>query len=174
MNYEDDTTLDPSDMDEFLDDDQFDSSDGDETLEQLVQRFTSKARRLVELRDAADEAEAAHKAAKSEFQNYQADLWDALSDLPMKPPFKFDLGAPYGVVTIHPKETYYARVLDADAVLEHFENRAMVEDVSAPKLVKSRLNDIVRDVVEGNGEKMPPGLDFTATRYITISKPKGS
>ena len=76
-----------------------------------------------------------------------------------------------GVVSFYPKETYYGRVIDKDKALDYFEQRAMMDEVTEPKIVMARVNEIVRDALEQN-ESLPEGLDFYPRRFITITKAK--
>lgn len=131
----------------------------------------AKVRRLMELREKRDEAKTAAENAEKEYREHEADVWEALEDSPVKPPFKVDLGEPYGVVSFHPKETYYGRVIDKEKALEYFEGRAMIDEVTEPKIVAARVNEIVRDAIE-QAESLPDGLDFYAKRFVSITKQK--
>lgn len=128
-------------------------------------------RRLMELREKRDETKTAAENAEKEYRELEAELWDRAAASSQLPPFKFDLGEPYGVVSFHPKETHYGRVIDKDKALDYFEQRAMMDEVTEPKIVMARVNEIVRDAMEQN-ESLPDGLDFYARRYITITKAK--
>jgi len=128
-----------------------------------------KLRLLWELRAKRDEAAAAAEAAEKDYREHEADVWMALDESPLSGAIKIDLGEPYGVVTFQYRETYYGRVLDKEATLEHFEQRAMIDDVMEPKLSKKRINEIVNDCLD-EGKELPPGLDFYARRYVSMSQ----
>jgi hypothetical protein len=127
-----------------------------------------KARSLVESRMKRDiDAEAAEQSEKAYREN-EAEFWMAVEESPLQGAIKIDVGEPYGTVTFQTRETYYGRVLDKDQVLEHFEQRAMIDDVMEPKLSKKRINEIVNDCLD-EGKDLPPGLDFYGRRYVTIT-----
>lgn len=134
------------------------------------EQLASKFRRLVELRDKRDIAKGALERYEKEYRSYEADLWDELEASPLQGTIKIDLGDE-GVVTFQRRETIYGRVLDADKALEYFERRALTDEFTQPKLVSRRVNELVREKVE-SGEPVPPGLDFYAQRFISISKKK--
>ena len=48
----------------------------------------------------------------------------------------------------------------------------MIDDVMEPKLSKKRINEIVNDCLDA-GQSPPPGIDFYARRYVSISQKKG-
>lgn len=140
----------------------------------------AKLRRLMELREARDGAKKTLETAEAEYREHEADVYEALEALrdpndpkAVRSAFKVYLGEPWGTISFNQRETYYGRVIDDEAALEHFERRAMIEEVSAPKFVKARINEIVRDALETDG-KMPPGIDYYANRGVTITRPKGS
>lgn len=127
-----------------------------------------KARALVESRVQRDtDAEAAEQSEKNYREN-EAEFWMAVDESPLQGALKIDVGEPYGVVTFQNRETFYGRVLDKEAVLEHFEQRAMIDDVMEPKLSKKRINEIVNDCLD-EGKKLPDGLDFYGRRYVTLT-----
>jgi tRNA A58 N-methylase Trm61 len=131
----------------------------------------SKLRRLMETRQARDEAKKALEIAEENFRETESDVYEALDEDAVVGTIKVDLGDPWGVVAFRNRETYFGRIIDEEAALAHFEQRAMVEEVSAPKFVKRRINEIVRDALEQDG-KMPPGLDYYAQRGVTITRQK--
>jgi hypothetical protein len=137
----------------------------------LDARGIAMVRRLMESREKRDELKTAAENAEKEYRATEADVWEALEGSPLKPPYKVDLGEPYGVVSFHPKETYYGRVIDKEKALDYFESRAMVDEVTEPKIVMARVNEIVREAIEGDGS-MPDGLDFYAKRFVSITKQK--
>lgn len=131
----------------------------------------SKLRRLMETRQARDEAKKGLEIAEEEYRDSESDVYEALEESDVQGTVKVDLGDPWGVVSFRTRETYFGRIIDEEAALEHFERRAMVEEVSAPKFVKRRINEIVRDALEQDG-KMPPGIDYYAQRGVTITRAK--
>lgn len=137
--------------------------------ESAEQQIASQFRRLVELREKNDETKAAHDAAKEEYREYEAELYEQLEHGPFKGQRKIDLGPPYGTVAFTPRATPYGRVLDKEAALKYFEEREELESMVDSDVVARRLNEIVKDKLEA-GETMPPGVDFYYRRGITISR----
>lgn len=139
----------------------------------------SKVRRLMETRERRDEAKKALELAEADFRDCEADVYEALESLrdpndltAKRSAIKIPLGDPWGTVSFCQRETYYGRIIDEDAALDYFESRAMIEEVSAPKFVKKRINELVRTAVE-EGEQPPPGIDYYAARGVTITRQKG-
>lgn len=136
----------------------------------ISEESKAKLRRLMELRTARDEAKKTLEAAEADFREIEADVYESLDGI--QGTLKVDLGDPWGTVSFRTRETYYGRIIDEEAALEHFESRAMVEEVSQPKFVKARINEIVRDHIE-QGIDMPPGIDYYPNRGVTITRQKG-
>jgi len=127
----------------------------------------------MELRAAKDETELAAKNAKTEYQEAEADLYEKLNSGPLSRLSNVDLGEPWGKVSFQSRTTYYGRIIpgEEDKALAHYEQRAMMEEVTAPKFVMKRINEEVRDCVEQNKD-MPPGIDYYANRGVTITRQK--
>lgn len=132
-------------------------------------KIASRLRRLVELREARDEAKTRADAAESDYREYEADMFEELSDGPIKGSLRLDLGPPHGVVQFTPRETKFGRIIDQDAALEFFNKRALTEQMTKPSIEKARLNTMVREILEAGGQ-MPPGVDWYARRGVTISR----
>jgi hypothetical protein len=130
-----------------------------------------KLRRFVEARTKRDEDKAAAEKSEKEYREQEAELWDELEDSPIEGAIKVNLGPPYGVVAFQPKETYYGRILDEEKALDYFERTAQVDEYTAPKIVKGRVNELVRECLEA-GRPTPEGIDFYAQRYVSITKKK--
>ncbi len=133
--------------------------------------LAKKFRRLMELRERRDADKLASENSEKEYRELEAEVWEEYDESPLEGAIKVDLGGDYGTVTFVPKETYYGRIIDREKALEHFENRAMIDEVTEPKPVMARIHEIVRDVIDQGGS-MPPGLDFYAKRYIQITRKK--
>jgi len=137
-----------------------------------LNEIQQKLRRVFEARQERDTTKTAAERAEKAYRRIESETWDELEEGPMRPPYKVDIGSPYGVVSFHPKETYYGRVIDAEKAIEYFEKRALVDEFTESKISKSRLNELVREKME-QGEQMPDGVDFYPRRFITITRPKG-
>jgi hypothetical protein len=136
-----------------------------------------RLRRLMELREAKDEAEKAAKEAAKDFREAEADLFEILTDpdtgdVRRIPPV--DLGEPFGRVAFQARETFYGRVIpgmEQDA-LDYFREQHTLDEHTEIKFSKKRLNELVRERIEDNGQ-MPPGVDFYPSRGVTITRQKG-
>lgn len=140
-------------------------------METIPEETIKFLRRFMEARERKDAAELAAKNAKKEYEELEQDLYEALADGPAPRLNNVDLGPPFGKVSFGARETFYGRVIDEEAALEYFEQRAMLEEVSYPKFTMKRINEIVRDAMEQN-QSPPPGLDFYARRGVTVTRRK--
>ena len=137
----------------------------------------SQLRRLMELREASDEAEKEAKRAKAEYREAEAELFDKLTDpetgdIRRIPPV--DLGPPFGRVAFQARETYFGRIIPGkeQEALEYYRSRGVIDEVAQPKFVMKRINEEVRERLEG-AQPMPPGIDWYANRGVTITRQKG-
>jgi hypothetical protein len=137
----------------------------------ITEETIATLRRFMETRERRDEAKKEHDEAKKEYVEAELDLFEALIDNPIKGALKVDLGDPWGVVSFAPRETYYAQIVDEEEALKHYEQRARIDEVTSPKFVMARLNEDVRDAMEGNG-KMPPGVTYYPRRGVTVTRQK--
>lgn len=131
----------------------------------------TKLRNLMALRERRDESKKEAEVAESEYREAEAELHEELAESGIKGGLKVDLGAPYGTVAFSPRETFYGRVLDYDAALEFFEKTAQVDEFTAPRIVKARVNELVRAYIE-EGKPMPEGIDWYPKRYVAITRQK--
>lgn len=131
----------------------------------------AKLRRLMEARQKRDESKAQAEVDEKEYREIEADVFEALDEGPVDRLNNIDLGEPWGKVSFQARETTYGRVIDEDQAQEHFEQRQMVEEVSQPKFVMARINELVRAADE-SGDPMPPGLDFYKRRFVSITRQK--
>lgn len=131
----------------------------------------SQLRRLMELRDIRDTTKKAAETAEEEYREAEADVYAALEESPVTGSTKVDLGDPWGVVSFYPRTTIFGKIIDPNKAQEHFEQRAMVDEISAPKFVMKRINEIVRDAREQD-IPMPPGISWYERRGVTITRQK--
>lgn len=140
----------------------------------------SRLRRYMELRDRRDETKKAAKEAEEEFRESESLLFEELTDEEHGAPGRIppvDIGPPWGRVSFSARETYYGRIIPGmeDQALTYFEQRALADELTAPKIVMKRLNAIVRDAIEqGRPEDLPPGVDWYANRGVTVTQQKGT
>lgn len=130
-----------------------------------------KLRRFVEAREKRDEAKVTLENAEKEYRELEAEVWEEFEESPLTGTLKIDLGDGLGEVGFLAQETHFGRIIDSDAALEYFENRALVEEYTEPKITMARVNELVRDRIE-QGESMPPGIDFYTRRPVKISRKK--
>jgi hypothetical protein len=128
-------------------------------------------RRLLEARQAHDEAKMAEKAAKEAKDQIEQEVFDRFEESGQEGTLKVNLGEPWGTVAFRTRETFYARIIDPDEAADYYEQRAMMDEVSAPKFVMARLNEEVREAID-QGAKLPPGLDYYANRGMTVTRQK--
>lgn len=134
----------------------------------LIPEETKAAvRRFLELREQRDEAKKAAEKAEEEYREAEAHMHEALEDTSLP----IDVGEPWGRVTLTPKSTRYAKIINRDKALDWLESRAMVDETTHVKIVSARANEIVREAYD-NGEPMPPGFDFYTREYVQITRKK--
>lgn len=125
----------------------------------------------MELREARDVAKEALKTAEDEYRAAETDVHEALSEGPVDRINNVDLGAPWGKVSFHAKETTFGRILDKDKAKEYFAATGELKEISEPKFVMARINEIVRAHDE-QSESLPDGIDFYKKRYVQITRQK--
>ena len=130
----------------------------------------SSLRRLMEARTKRDVAKQALETAEKEFREVEADIFESLGEV--KGQLKTDLGDEWGVAAFRRRETEFGRVYDPEAFQDWLENNAMVDEFSAPKVVKGRLNALVRSYRE-QGLDLPPGVDYYTVAGVTVTRQKG-
>lgn len=131
----------------------------------------SGLRRLMEARVERDEDAAKAKRSEETYRAVEAEVYEQFEDSGTVGTIKVDLGEPYGVVSFRTRETYFGKIVDEDAALEYYEQRAQIDEVTQPKFTMARINEEVRDRIE-QGLSMPPGVTFTARRGMTITRQK--
>jgi hypothetical protein len=130
-----------------------------------------RLRRLLELREKSEQAKVAADAAKADYKAMERDVWEDIENSDLKGAIKIDLGEPYGTVTFQKRETFFARIIDAEAAEDYYRAQDSLETVSEIKFSKARLNEVVREAID-TGTPLPPGLDWTPTRYVSVTIPK--
>lgn len=131
----------------------------------------SKFRRFAELREQRDIDKQTAERSEREYREYEAELFEQIEDAALRGSVEFDFGGDLGVIRFQPRQTIYGRVIDKNAALDSFENEALLDEMSAPKIEARRLNEYVRERLE-NGQALPAGVDFYTKRFFTISRKK--
>lgn len=129
----------------------------------------SKFRRLAELRTTRDEDKIKAEKSEEEFKEYESELYDEIDESALEGGLRFNFGPPLGVISFSLRATNFGRIIDADAATKYFEEQQEIDEMSKPKLSKSKINELVRELID-QGKPMPPGIDFTTNRGITISR----
>lgn len=151
----------------MLDDDGYDGADIPATKIVDDARF----RRFMELRIKRDEAKVTFDKAESEYRQEEQALYDDLMMSPIKGAITVDLGGDLGTVRFTRRETYYAKVIDPDRLLDYLNGRALTEEATETKFSRKRLNELVNEALE-NHQNPPPGLDWSPSRGITVTRSK--
>lgn len=132
-------------------------------------RLESKFRRLAELREQRDFDKQAAERSEAEYREYEAELLETIDESALRGSVEFDFGGELGTIRFQPRRTIYGRIVDKNAAMEAFENEAIIEEMTAPKIEAKRLNEYVRDRLEHDGN-LPPGVDYYERKYVTISR----
>jgi hypothetical protein len=130
---------------------------------------TTRARRLVEAKLAAEEADRRAKLRKREFDDQEDAWWEAMAAA-NESSVTLELGAPYGTVLFVRQETVRAHVRDKDRAMKAIREAGLAEALIDPLtgIRKKPLNDYMKDWLKTHAP-IPDGLDFTITRYVTIT-----
>jgi hypothetical protein len=137
----------------------------------IPEETIAKFRRLMELREAEDVAKAEYTAAKREAEELEDEIWDEMAESGLAGALKLDLGEPWGVITFQNKETFYARINDAEAARAYFAEHFEEEPVTEQKFVMARLNEVVREAIDTRSD-LPPGVDWRPKRFVSVTRQK--
>lgn len=132
----------------------------------------AKLRRFMDARRKRDEEAAAAKESEDDYRELEAEIYDDFLKSGVKGSVSVDLGEPYGTVRFQGRETYFGRIIDKEAALEYFEQRALVDEMTTPQISKKRLNELINTIMESDDNTMPPGIDYFARRGMTITQQK--
>lgn len=132
----------------------------------------SKFRRLAELRETRDIDKQTAESSEAAYREYEAELLEAIDESALRGTVEFDFGADLGIIRFQPRRTIYGKIIDKNAALDAFEEEAIVDEMTAPKIEARRLNEYVRDRIE-SGQELPDGVGYYEKRYVTISRKNG-
>lgn len=138
----------------------------------MSERLDTLGRRLVDAKDEYARLSKAADAASARMRAVEADFWEAAEEANMKT-VPLQLGEGYGDVTFTRRETITGRVLGgfeheaAEALRAMGVAGAILDD--RPAVRKKVLNEHVRDWLK-QGMPLPAGVDFVATRGVTVTK----
>lgn len=117
---------------------------------------------LAELKTTYRQLEEDAKSAKEEHDRFQADLFDKMRDRQLLT-IKTDSG------TYSCKSTIYANVNDMPAFIVWAQENGLYDEFLKEAPEKRRLNELVRDRID-SGDDLPPGVNWYAREYISISQ----
>jgi hypothetical protein len=129
----------------------------------LLARFYEKKQRHHYLKTESDRA-------TEEYREMEQEVLDALEGLGIK---NFTVNLP-GIGEIRftkRKPTVYGRVVDPEVAYEALTAMGRGEELFAPKVQASRLNELVRESLE-QGMPLPEGVDFYERAGVTVSRVK--
>jgi hypothetical protein len=137
----------------------------------LQTEAVEQLRRHTRLRQERDELKKAFEEAEKEYRASEDALYASLAENPIQGSVKVNLGEPYGTITFSPRETYFARIIDEDAAIEHYQQHGELDQMSNRKFAMKRVNEEVRDCLE-QGKPLPPGVDYYARHGVTMTRQK--
>lgn len=133
--------------------------------------LSAEAKKLLDLRRAADEAEAEYKKRAEKKQEQELHFWELLEDEGMSS-FSADLGPGYGKFTLTRGRTIYSRILDRDVAADALKRLGRSpEEIFRQDIRKAPANELVKECLE-HGQDIPDGFDYSETKYITATKRK--
>lgn len=128
-------------------------------------------RRYVDLRREKDELDAKLSEVKASLVEQMRHVHELLRKDGTLGATTVDLGTGYGKFRFTPGETTVANIHDEKALHEWIEAEGRGEELYFPdKLRKKPLNEMVREIKEHENAQFPPGLDFTDTKKVTMTK----
>lgn len=131
-----------------------------ERLETKLRRLVDAKRRKKETKAAATEAEKAHREEEAAcYQELEEEYGDVTS-------ITIDLGPGYGKHTFVRQSRVYGKVFNEDLAFESLDNEALSDELTAPKVSESALNQLVQERVR-NGQPLPDGITFRTRNWIT-------
>ena len=135
----------------------------------MIDTKTTQARRLVAAKLEAERAAREADIAKRAFADLEDAFWERMSGR-NESSMTMELGAPYGDVLFVRQETVRAHVRDKERALKSITELGYAEALIDPLtgIRKKPLNDYMKDWLKA-AAPIPDGLDFTITRYVTIT-----
>lgn len=139
----------------------------------MAETAVTLGRRLIQKREKLDAAERAAKAAKDEHDQAQAALWDKMDD-EKRTTDTLDLGEPYGKVQFQKRETIRGNILDKTRAIQAIKDEHLDDSLLEAFTIRRKpLNDLIKARLRSQ-QPLPNGVDFSTTRYVTISRRKES
>ena len=130
-------------------------------LNEMLHNFYAKKDTHHRLKTESDAATADYKAVEQ-------DVLDKLEELGVKT-LTVELPNVGSVRFTRRKPTVYGRITDIDAAQAAFAESGRADELFAPKVSASRLNEYVRECLE-QGTPLPSGVDFYERPGVTVSR----
>lgn len=135
----------------------------------MSERTDTLSRRLVSKREARDKAKAEYEVLKDEYREVEQAIWEYMDDQGMTT-MTLDLGTGYGKVQFQKRETIRGIIKDPEKAAETLTEMGLDDALLGARSVRQKaLSEHVRDWLAA-GQKIPEGLDFNPTRYVSISR----
>jgi hypothetical protein len=135
----------------------------DHNLNELLMRFYEKKQKHHALKAESD-------AASEDYRVAEQEILDVLEGLGIKT-FTVELPGIGEVRFSRRKPTLYGRIVDPDVAYMALDQQGRADELFAPKVQASRLNELVRECLE-QGMPLPEGVDFYERAGITVSRSK--
>jgi hypothetical protein len=134
-----------------------------------ISEFKSRFQRLLELREARDIDKKKATTSEKAYREYEAELWEELSELGVKGTISFDFGGDLGTAKFVSRATTYGKIIDSEAALRALKAAGYGDVIYSEAVREGRLNELVRDLLESKTE-LPEGVDFYTRKGISISR----
>lgn len=134
----------------------------------MTERIDSLVRELVEKREARDRAKNEHEGAKKAYAAVEESIWEYL-DEHSQTTATFEIEG-IGKVQIQKRETIRGTIKDPAKAAESIKALGLDDALlGGPSIHQKALSEHVRDWL-ASGQKIPEGLDYNPTRYVSISR----
>ena len=107
-------------------------------------------------------------AATADYRAAEEGILQRMEELGLKT-FTVELPGVGEVRFTRRKPTVYGRIVDPDAAYAALESQGRADEMFAPKVQASRLNELVRESLE-QGMPLPEGVDFYEKAGVTVSR----
>jgi hypothetical protein len=135
----------------------------------VSERLDTLARDYVRKREAYEKANAEKKRLEEQRNAAQDAFWEALEDQGMKST-TLDLGPGFGEIQFQRRETIKGIVKDPSAAAAAIREEGLADELLGEQKVRQKvLSEYVRDWI-ASGQSLPEGIDFTPTRYVSITR----
>lgn len=135
----------------------------------MSDRLDTLARYLVTRREAYEKAKKEADRLEKTYKETQADFWETMDDQGLTT-FTADLGPGFGEIQFQKRETIRGIVKNPEKAAESLKEAGLeAELLGAPKVHQKVLSEHARDWLQ-SGQAFPEGVDFTATRYVSVTR----